>query len=105
MVMAVSGAGSGEERNQNAGGLPTTEAEAIIGQADLDGIAQRREADDLDLVAFEQAHFHQPLRQRVVALERFDAAALTGAELIEGEHGGAFGNWSFRARAPARVCP
>src|SRR5262249_13165261 len=62
------------------------QAQAVIGQANLDGVAQRGEADNLDLLAFEQTHFHETLYQEVGAVEGDDSAALPELELIEGRH-------------------
>jgi hypothetical protein len=71
----------------DAGGFTTAKAQAIVAQPNLNGIAQRRDGDDLDFLALSQPHFEQALHQGIVSLQCFDPAALTDNKLIE-VHGG-----------------
>jgi hypothetical protein len=72
--------------NLHSRGFSATQTQTIVAQADFDGIAERSDGHHLDILAFEEAHFQQALNERIVALERLDAAALADAQLIQGEH-------------------
>ena len=72
--------------HDDARSLGLAEAEAIVAEADFHRIAQRSEADDFNFLAFEQAHFHDPLDERVVALDRFDPSEFAGKQMIERRH-------------------
>jgi hypothetical protein len=69
----------------DAGGFTAAEAEAVVAQADFDGVAEGGEADDLNFLAFKQAHFQEALDQGVAALDGADAGALADAELVQGD--------------------
>src|SRR5690349_14948200 len=71
----------------DAGGLTAAEAEAVVTQADLHGVAERGEADDLDFLAFEEAHLEEALDEGVLALDGVDAGSLADPQLAEGGHG------------------
>ena len=58
-----------ERFDVDAGGLDAAQAEAVVAEAHFHRVAERGEADDLDLLAFEQAHFHQALDEAVVAVD------------------------------------
>ena len=47
--------------------LHAAEAEARVVQTDFQRITQRRKTDDLDFLAFQQAHFQETLHQAVLA--------------------------------------
>jgi hypothetical protein len=72
--------------NSNPCGFAAAEAEAIVAQANLDGIAQGGNRNNLDVFPFEEAHFEQALDEGIVTLERLDATALADAQLIQGGH-------------------
>src|SRR3954451_10747927 len=87
-VMESAEEGMASERGDaDAGSFVAAEAETVIAEANLHRIAERGEADDLDLLAVEQAHLHEPLHQEVVAFERFDARPLPGFKAIQRGHG------------------
>jgi hypothetical protein len=72
----------------NACRLAAAKAEAVVAEANFQGVAERGEADDLDFFALDQSHLQEALHKTVVALDRFDPASLTHLKLIEGRHGG-----------------
>jgi hypothetical protein len=72
--------------NLNPGGVTAAERQPGGAEPDFHRVAQRGEADDFQLFAFEHAHVEQPLDQGRVALQRQDAAPLAGPELVEGRH-------------------
>jgi len=63
----------------DAGGFNATKTQAVIAQTHLYRIAHRREADYLDFLAFQQAHFHEALDEAVLAVDASDTAAPAGS--------------------------
>ena len=66
------------------GGFDAAEAQAVIAQTNFHRVAERGEADDLDFLAFQQAHFHQALDKAVLAVDGRDAAAAAGSSTGRG---------------------
>src|ERR1051326_6601121 len=66
-----------KEGYTNAGGFIAAQTQAVIAQTDFHGVAQRGEAEHLDFLVFEQAHFHEPLQHNVIADKAGDAGALS----------------------------
>jgi hypothetical protein len=64
-------------------GLLIAQREAISSQAEFDGIAQGRAADDFDLCSVTEAHFEQTAAQVRVAADGDDPAAATDAQAVQ----------------------
>src|SRR5437867_1272471 len=58
---------SWQQSDAYAGGLVATETQSIIAEANLHGVAQRGETDNLELFALQKSHLHQPLNENVFA--------------------------------------
>jgi hypothetical protein len=61
----------------NVGRFLAAEAEAVVAQADFDGVPQWGEANHFDLFPFEQAHFQQALNDGAAALQGDNPGTLT----------------------------
>ena len=79
MAAAMSSTVRRAARNVDAGGFDAAQAQAVIAQAHFHRIAQRREADHFDLLAFEQTHFHEALDKAVLPVRRRCGRAGRGA--------------------------
>src|SRR5262245_24191198 len=65
-------AGSLRQGDGNACRFPAAQAEAIVAEANVHRITQRREPDHLDLFPLEQAHLQEALHKGIIALDGFD---------------------------------
>src|SRR5262249_38051660 len=73
--------------DSDAGRLAAAQAEAIVAQADLHRVAERGEADDLQLFTVEQAHLQEALHESVIASKGLDGGPLAALQLVQGGHG------------------
>src|SRR6266542_2623919 len=64
---------------EDARRFAAAQTQAVVAQADLHRVAERSEAEHLDLFALEQAHLQKALHNRVVTLERRDPGSFAGS--------------------------
>jgi hypothetical protein len=67
----------------NTGSFGAAEAQAIIAQADFHRVAKGSEAEHLDFLPLQEAHFQQALHEVVIPVNGFNAAALSWQQLIQ----------------------
>src|SRR5205085_12122254 len=70
----------------DSGGFVAAEAQAAVAHANFDRVAQRRDAEKLDDLAFENSQFPEPLHQRRLAANGADAAAGPDWKVIQRRH-------------------
>jgi hypothetical protein len=74
------------ERYANSGSFTAAQAEAVIAQANFDRVTKRGDVDYVDLLAFQQSHFQEPLNEAVIPADVVDGGLLTNLQLIQGRH-------------------
>ena len=67
----------------HAGGLGSPQTQPAIADANLERVAQRSDGQKTNLFAFQQAHFHEALRNRIVTNQSFDQCTLPLSKLVE----------------------
>jgi hypothetical protein len=86
------------------GGFTAAQTQTVITQANLHRISQRSEADDFNLLVFEDPHFHQALKDEIIPEQAFDAGTLALLQLIKGHRVARVGQ-ALQAKANSNVCP
>src|ERR1051326_919035 len=79
-------------------GLAASEGEVVVADADFEGVAERRGADDADGRAGDDAHLHQPTRDRALALHGEHARLPARAQAVERR------DWRLQALAASDDC-